>query len=67
MRTRYASVSVTIEAEISYGGYGRFGGSRATAQDITTVFDVMEANGLLTQERLLTGTYRGSLSARYSH
>lgn len=37
-------------------GYGRFGGSKSTAQDLMTIFDTMEANGLLSQERLLTGT-----------
>ncbi|KAL5531277.1 hypothetical protein ACEPAG_4154 [Sanghuangporus baumii] len=44
----------------NHSGYGRFGGSRATAQDLATIFDTMEANGLLTQERIVTGYIPGA-------
>lgn len=36
-------------------GYGRFGGSRATAEELAKLFGLMEQNGLLLCERLLTG------------
>ena len=37
-------------------GYGHFGGPRATAHELTSIFVVMESNGLLKPQRLLTGT-----------
>ena len=36
-------------------GYGRFGGPRATATELTSIFQLMEQNALLQPERLLTG------------
>ncbi|KAH8110799.1 Ribokinase-like protein [Phellopilus nigrolimitatus] len=39
----------------NHSGYGRFGGARASAADLQTTFATMDANGLLAQQRLLTG------------
>ena len=39
-------------------GYGRFGGSRASAEDLSKIFEIMEQNELLLPERLLTGLHR---------
>lgn len=36
-------------------GYGRFGGTRANASELSGIFEHMEQNGLLQPERLLTG------------
>lgn len=36
-------------------GYGRAVGSKASAAELNAIFDGMEANGLLTPTRLLTG------------
>lgn len=36
-------------------GYGRSGGTKATAHDLTEIFESMEQNGLLNPSRLLTG------------
>ncbi|KAI5123210.1 hypothetical protein M0805_003976 [Coniferiporia weirii] len=44
----------------NHSGYGRFGGSRTTSQDFTTIFNIMETNGLLSQRRLLTGYIPGA-------
>ncbi|EJD08541.1 Ribokinase-like protein [Fomitiporia mediterranea MF3/22] len=44
----------------NHSGYGRFGGPKASAQDLTTIFDTMDANDLLTQQRLLTGYIPGA-------
>jgi len=41
-------------------GYGRFGGPRATAAELSTIFEQMEQNGFLSQERLLTGYVPGA-------
>ena len=48
-------------------GYGRFGGTRTTAQDLTVIFETMDANKLLSQDRLLTGTFVKPLPASYAH
>ncbi|KAL1737634.1 Ribokinase-like protein, partial [Schizophyllum fasciatum] len=39
----------------NHSGYGRFGGTRASASDLRSIFDTMENNELLAQDRLLTG------------
>lgn len=39
----------------TFTGYGRFGGSRTTAEELAKLFGLMEQNGLLLCERLLTG------------
>ncbi|GJE93870.1 pyridoxal kinase [Phanerochaete sordida] len=44
----------------NHTGYGRFGGSRATAAELTAVLENMEKNRLLQPERLLTGYIPGS-------
>ncbi|TRM58776.1 Ribokinase-like protein [Schizophyllum amplum] len=44
----------------NHSGYGRFGGTRATADDLRSVFDTMEKNELLAQDRLLTGYIPGA-------
>ncbi|KAK7685751.1 hypothetical protein QCA50_011097 [Cerrena zonata] len=44
----------------NHSGYGYFGGPRATATDLNAIFEVMEANGLLKPERLLTGYIPGA-------
>jgi len=46
-------------------GYGRFGGSKASAKDLSEIIQSMELNGLLNPSRLLTGYIFGaeSLSA----
>ena len=36
-------------------GYGRFGGSKASAKDLADIIHNMELNGLLNPGRLLTG------------
>jgi hypothetical protein len=36
-------------------GYGRFGGSKTTAAELSTIFQSMEENDLLHPKRLLTG------------
>lgn len=43
----------------NHSGYGRFGGPRATAAELTSIFGLMEQNGLLRPERLLTGYIPG--------
>ncbi|EJF58096.1 Ribokinase-like protein [Dichomitus squalens LYAD-421 SS1] len=44
----------------NHSGYGRFGGSRASAQELSQIFDIMDQNGLLYPERLLTGYVPGA-------
>ncbi|TFY51006.1 hypothetical protein EVJ58_g10785 [Rhodofomes roseus] len=44
----------------NHSGYGRFGGSRATAAELAKMFELMELNGLLLCERLLTGYVPGA-------
>ncbi|KAI0832040.1 Ribokinase-like protein [Trametes gibbosa] len=44
----------------NHSGYARFGGSRASAGELDQIFDIMEQNGLLRQERLLTGYIPGA-------
>jgi len=44
----------------NHTGYGRFGGTRATAAELAGVFDSMEANGLLHPDRLQTGYIPGA-------
>ncbi|TCD69064.1 putative pyridoxal kinase [Steccherinum ochraceum] len=39
----------------NHSGYGRFGGSKADAEELTRIFGLMAQNGLLRSERLLTG------------
>ncbi|THH28689.1 hypothetical protein EUX98_g5498 [Antrodiella citrinella] len=39
----------------NHSGYGRFGGSKANAEELTRIFGLMEQNELLRSERLLTG------------
>ncbi|KAH9930244.1 Ribokinase-like protein [Fomitopsis serialis] len=41
----------------NHSGYGRFGGARATAAELAKLFELMEQNGLLLCERLLTGRH----------
>ncbi|PIL30403.1 hypothetical protein GSI_07589 [Ganoderma sinense ZZ0214-1] len=41
-------------------GYGRFGGSRASAEELSRIFEIMEQNELLIPERLLTGYIPGA-------
>jgi hypothetical protein len=36
-------------------GYGRTGGWKSTAENLSSIFDGMEKNGLLSPSRLLTG------------
>ncbi|KIP04909.1 hypothetical protein PHLGIDRAFT_108903 [Phlebiopsis gigantea 11061_1 CR5-6] len=43
----------------NHSGYGRFGGPRATAAELTSIFDIMDRNALLWPERLLTGYIPG--------
>ncbi|KAJ3555582.1 hypothetical protein NM688_g2496 [Phlebia brevispora] len=40
-------------------GYGRFGGSRANAAELSYIFEMMEKNSLLSPDRLLTGYIPG--------
>ncbi|KAI0351324.1 Ribokinase-like protein [Trametes cingulata] len=44
----------------NHSGYGRFGGSRASAEELGQIFGIMEQNELLRQERLLTGYVPGA-------
>lgn len=44
----------------NHSGYGRFGGSRATAEELSKIFELMDQNGLLSSERLLTGYIPGA-------
>ncbi|PCH36428.1 bud site selection protein 16 [Wolfiporia cocos MD-104 SS10] len=44
----------------NHSGYGRFGGLRASAAELCRVFDLMEENGFLYGERLLTGYIPGA-------
>ncbi|KAL1692779.1 Ribokinase-like protein [Schizophyllum commune] len=44
----------------NHSGYGRFGGTRASAADLRSIFDTMEKNELLAQDRLLTGYIPGA-------
>ncbi|EGN96899.1 hypothetical protein SERLA73DRAFT_111680 [Serpula lacrymans var. lacrymans S7.3] len=39
----------------NHAGYGRFGGSKTTADELSAMFESMEQNGLLLPSRLLTG------------
>lgn len=39
-------------------GYGRSGGSKTAAAELTTIFESMELNELLVPKRLLTGQMR---------
>ncbi|KAI0339686.1 bud site selection protein 16 [Trametopsis cervina] len=43
----------------NHSGYGRFGGSRANAAELSRLFELMEGNRLLRPERLLTGYIPG--------
>ncbi|THG94539.1 hypothetical protein EW026_g6953 [Hermanssonia centrifuga] len=43
----------------NHSGYGRFGGSRASAAELSQIFGIMEQNVLLHPERLLTGYIPG--------
>jgi pyridoxine kinase len=40
---------------ISYAGYGDFGGTRTTADELTRLFNLMQQSGVLIPGRLLTG------------
>ncbi|KAL6297847.1 Ribokinase-like protein [Sparassis latifolia] len=44
----------------NHSGYGRFGGSRASASELAGIFQIMEDNGLLFPDRLLTGYIPGA-------
>jgi len=44
----------------NHSGYGRFAGARATAAELAKLFELMEQNGLLLCERLLTGYVPGA-------
>ncbi|KAI0765649.1 Ribokinase-like protein [Trametes elegans] len=44
----------------NHSGYGRFGGSRASAGELEQIFSIMEQNELLQPERLLTGYVPGA-------
>ena len=41
-------------------GYGRFGGPRASAEELSSIFTIMEQNELLIPDRLLTGYVPGA-------
>ncbi|KAI0073060.1 Ribokinase-like protein [Panus rudis PR-1116 ss-1] len=43
----------------NHTGYGRFGGTRTNAEELSKIFHPMEENGLLRQDRLLTGYIPG--------
>lgn len=45
-------------------GYGRFGGSKTTADDLTTILRHLSSNGMLKPQRLLTGACLPHLQAR---
>ncbi|CCM01328.1 uncharacterized protein FIBRA_03377 [Fibroporia radiculosa] len=44
----------------NHSGYGRFGGTRTTAAELSGIFGLMEKNELLLCERLLTGYVPGA-------
>ncbi|EMD39335.1 hypothetical protein CERSUDRAFT_134375 [Gelatoporia subvermispora B] len=44
----------------NHTGYGRWGGTRATASELDGIFESMEQNGLLLPNRLLTGYIPGA-------
>ncbi|KAI1786019.1 Ribokinase-like protein [Ganoderma leucocontextum] len=44
----------------NHSGYGRFGGSKASAEELSRIFEIMEQNELLIPERLLTGYIPGA-------
>ncbi|KII86029.1 hypothetical protein PLICRDRAFT_144818 [Plicaturopsis crispa FD-325 SS-3] len=44
----------------NHSGYGRLGGTKANAAELTAQFDNMEQNGLLVTRRLLTGYIPGA-------
>ncbi|KAI0321034.1 Ribokinase-like protein [Amylostereum chailletii] len=44
----------------NHSGYGRSGGTRSSAADLTGIFDAMEQNGFLKPTRLLTGYIPGA-------
>ncbi|KZT20985.1 Ribokinase-like protein [Neolentinus lepideus HHB14362 ss-1] len=46
----------------NHTGYGRFGGSRTTAEELSEIFCALEENGLLRPSRLLTGYIAGALA-----
>lgn len=39
----------------SFIGYGRFGGTKTNAEELTRIFDSMQQTGVLVPDRLLTG------------
>lgn len=39
----------------SFTGYGRFGGTKTNAEELTRIFDFMQQTGVLVPDRLLTG------------
>ncbi|KAH9893572.1 Ribokinase-like protein [Cubamyces lactineus] len=53
-------VRLLVEIAQPTSGYGRFGGPRATAAELEQIIGVMEQNGLLQQDRLLTGYIPGA-------
>ncbi|KAF8513434.1 Ribokinase-like protein [Hysterangium stoloniferum] len=48
----------------NHAGYGRTGGWKATPEELSSLFDVMNKNGLLNPSRLLTGYVPGAEALR---
>lgn len=54
---RYANfVSSSSTIDHLFTGYGRSGGTKTTAAELTAMFESMQYNELLTPARLLTGS-----------
>lgn len=51
---QHTQVSIT-GVLTSLTGYGRFGGTKTNAEELTRIFDSMQQSGVLVPDRLLTG------------
>lgn len=50
-----ATALINLLRLFTYKGYGSFGGTKTTAEELTKIFDFMDIAGVLTPDRLLTG------------
>ncbi|KAL4062501.1 Ribokinase-like protein [Scleroderma yunnanense] len=51
----------------NHTGYGHFGGTKTTAEDLTKIFDFMDTSGVLIPSRLLTGYIPNAASLNAVH
>lgn len=59
--------TVSINLSIISQGYGTFGGTKTSAEELKKIFDFMDITGVLTQSRLLTGYIPNAASLNVLH